>query len=353
MKQIYILTAFMLLATVTLKATVWTVSNDPNQPAQWSSLQIACDSASAGDTLYVMGTATSYGTIHVKKRLHLIGAGIKPVGNYLYGYPTSVSTIYLDTVNYISGSSGTIIEGLTVANIYVSFSGLKDIIIKRNKITSEFRNYTTSYNYHGQNIVTNLLIVNNIVVEELFVKNCINVIIMNNIISRYVMGAGATTIISNNLFVGYNSSSFADCNSSTISNNIFYYSFSQGSDYCTFSNNLGFGQTSNIVTGTNSGSNNIQADPKFLYLYSTTNHSYNDQNKYRLKSSSPGKNTGTDGTDIGIYGGQYPWPASVLVDYIHCIPPAIPMMQELNIQNSSVPANGTLNFSVKAYKSSK
>jgi hypothetical protein len=123
--------------------------------------------------------------------------------------------------------------------------------------------------------------------------------------------------------------------------------------YGSFSNNLGFGLTTNIVTGTNSGSNNTAADPKFLYLYSTTDHSYNDQNKYKLKSSSPGKNAGTDGTDIGIYGGQYPWPASVLVDYIHCIPPTIPMMQELIIQNSSVPANGTLNFSVRAYKSSK
>jgi len=30
-------------------------------------------------------------------------------------------------------------------------------------------------------------------------------------------------------------------------------------------------------------------------------------NDYHLKADSPGKNAGKDGTDIGIYGGSYPW----------------------------------------------
>jgi hypothetical protein len=174
---------------------------------------------------------------------------------------------------------------------------------------------------------------------------------MNNIIRTPIKNSNSSTIISNNLFI--NGIGFSYCQSSTITNNIFYYSGVTGASYSNFSNNIGLGLSTNVLQGSNTGSNNINADPLFLYLYNTSDHSYNDQNKYKLKSTSPGKNAGTDGTDIGIYGGQYPWPASVLTDYIHCIPPTIPMMQELNIQNSSVPANGTLNFSVKAYKSSK
>lgn len=34
---------------------------------------------------------------------------------------------------------------------------------------------------------------------------------------------------------------------------------------------------------------------------------FNMKNNYRLQDSSPGKNAGKDGTDIGIYGGRYPW----------------------------------------------
>ena len=335
---------FMLMVTISLKATVHTVSNDNQQPAEWTNLQMACDSASVGDTIYVQGTPTDYGSIYIKKKLHIIGAGIKPAGNYLYGYPSTISTIYLDTVNYISGASGTIIEGVKAGGIttynYSSTALCKNIIIRRNRITSSI-----SLGYSN-----NTLIINNIT-GYITLSSATNTIIMNNILTSYIYYSSSSTIISNNIFI--NQQVFSGCQSSTITNNIFYYAAVTGSNYCNFSNNMAFGISTNIVQGTNTGSNNIAADPQFLYLYSTTDHSYNDQNKYKLKSSSSGINAGTDGTDIGIYGGQYPWPASVLTDYIHCIPPTIPMMQELNIQNSSVPANGTLNFSVKAYKSSK
>lgn len=34
---------------------------------------------------------------------------------------------------------------------------------------------------------------------------------------------------------------------------------------------------------------------------------FNFNSDYHLKPNSPGKNAGTDGSDIGIYGGSYPW----------------------------------------------
>lgn len=95
----------------------------------------------------------------------------------------------------------------------------------------------------------------------------------------------------------------------------------------------------------------MTADPKFVNKY--TGNSYNDLDNYNLQASSPGKNAGTDGTDIGIFGGQYPFPKSVQASYVHCVTPVIPVVRDLIIQNSSVPANGTLNFSVKAYKTTK
>lgn len=351
MKNFTFILAFSMLFVFTAKATVHTVSNDANQPAEWTNLQMACDSANVGDTIYVQGTPTDYCTgltssvLHIKKRLHLIGVGIKPEWNYLYGYPSYISTIYLDTVAFISGASGTIIEGIKTATIsctYPSNSVCQDLIFRRNRINSTL----------SLNNANNALIINNIIQGSyLSLSNGTNIIVMNNIFQCYIGSSSSSTIISNNLFLA--SAAFSGCQSSTITNNIFYYAEVTGATYSNFSNNMGFGISTNVLQGSNTGSNNVNADPQFLYLFSTTNHAYNDQNKYILKSTSTGKNAGTDGTDIGIYGGQYPWPASALNNYIHCIPPMIPMMQELIIQNSSVPANGNLNFSVKAYKTSR
>lgn len=351
-KQFYLILAFMLLGVFIAKATIHTVSNDPNQPARWNNLQTACDSAVAGDTIYITGTATNYCTglpssqLHIKKRLHLIGAGIKPVNNILYGYPSTVSTIVMDSVNYISGASGTVIEGLSISGVgfsnYSANGMINNLIFRRNRFAS----------YWHLQYADKVTLVNNII-TNIELSTSSNVLLMNNIILTTISNASSSTIISNNLFVCNNGQAFSTCVNTTITNNIFYYSNVTGATYSTFSNNIGYGISTTVLQGSNTGNGNLNSQPLFLYEYSTTDHSFNDLNKYKLKSNSPGKNAGTDGTDMGIYGGQYPWPPSAINDYIHCITPMIPVVQELVIQNSSVPANGNLNFSVKAYKTSK
>ena len=49
-------------------AKVITVNNNINSPGQYTNLQQAIDSASAGDTIYVHGSATSYGNVNVKNQ---------------------------------------------------------------------------------------------------------------------------------------------------------------------------------------------------------------------------------------------------------------------------------------------
>ncbi|MFC2111527.1 hypothetical protein ACFLQ5_03660, partial [Bacteroidota bacterium] len=288
-------------------------------------------------TIYVQGSSIVYPDFHIKKRLHIIGVGIKPTSNYLYGYPSTVDRVYFDTINYISGASGSIIEGMSITRIY-AYTGCKNIIIRRNKL---------GYSISLTNIV-NLLFHNNIA-QSLAISGSTNVLIMNNIFYGSISTGSTTTIISNNIFI--NTGAFSGCANSTITNNIFYYSAVTGATFSNFSNNIGYGISTNVLQGSNSGSGNFSADPKFVYKY--TGNAYSDLDNYHLQSISPCKNAGTDGTDIGIFGGQYPFPESALLNYPHLITPMIPVMQELIIQNASVPANGTLNFSVKAYKTTK
>ena len=113
---------------------------------------------------------------------------------------------------------------------------------------------------------------------------------------------------------------FLNTSTSPTTINIIYYGIIGSTNtikYCNLNNNLAYGISTNIVIGSNSGSGNINADPKFAYKY--TGNSYNDLDNYHLQATSP----------------------------------IIPVMQELIIQNALVPANGNLNFSVKAYKTTK
>ena len=53
--------------------------------------------------------------------------------------------------------------------------------------------------------------------------------------------------------------------------------------------------------------NSFHGQSEDLIFIDPQGFTYNMKNDYRLRDSSPGKNAGKDGTDIGIYGGRYPW----------------------------------------------
>jgi len=115
-----------------------------------------------------------------------------------------------------------------------------------------------------------------------------------------------------------------------------------GVDNNIFSNNLSY-QTSNdtLPYGTNTGSGNfINQNPLFTNV-SATNFSYSFD--FSLAAASPGKNAGTDGKDLGIYGGSKP-----MVDMTGS--PAIPQMKSVTILNPMIPVGDSLHVIIKAKK---
>ena len=102
---------------------------------------------------------------------------------------------------------------------------------------------------------------------------------------------------------------------------------------------------SNTIPGTgNLGSGNlINTNPLFVNYPLAGGAAYNYTFDLHLQTGSPGKNFGTDGTDIGIYGGWMPYEVGAN--------PYFPQMMELTLPSgSSVPAGGTLNVHFKAKK---
>ena len=146
---------------------------------------------------------------------------------------------------------------------------------------------------------------------------------------------------------------FKDMSYSKFMNNVFYGVSVSGAsclaEFCTFYNNLSFlGNYTEFIPGgcNNTGINLEDTDP-LLNSVTSIRFSYDDD--YRLQDSSPCKNAGTDGTDIGITGGAYPWPekADGTLDFTGM--PPIPQIIQMDVITPIIPIDGTLTVKVKAH----
>lgn len=319
-------------------AKVITVNNNINSPGQYSSLQQAIDSASAGDTIYVHGSATSYGNVNVKKRLYFFGTGNKP--NKSNTLVSEAGNIQLDTLAGISGASGTKIIGFKLNSVkgYASSGGTKNVTLGRNYFISG--GVKVNITGKGWTLENNIFSLSNI-----DINNNSNTIIRNNIFNNCYLTASnqPTVLITNNIFLGSNNALTAISNA-LITNNIFKGATPNGTGVSnnTFSNNISH-QTSNdtMPYGTNAGSGNMYSqDPLFTNVaINAFNYNYD----FTLSATSPGKNAGTDATDIGAFGGVAPF-----VDMTGT--PAIPQVKTLTILNPVISVGDSLQVIIKAKK---
>ena len=98
------------------KASVLTVSNSTIAAVQYTSVQTAIAAAVDGDTLYIHGSAFTYGNIVIDKKLTLIGAGYKVTGTQ-----NNVSTSFND-IQFTGAPSGSSFTGIGVGSFNFSNS---------------------------------------------------------------------------------------------------------------------------------------------------------------------------------------------------------------------------------------
>ena len=356
MKKITIILAFMLLATISTKATIWTVCNNggDNQDPDFTNIQTAIDSAAAGDTLYVSGSAIEYNShdgisnkIYVRKQLTLIGTGYNlESSSYLISKLYYILfTTELDTLgNTISSGANSIIMGFRISTLYLE-NGVNNVLINRNNINT-LNIIGASTNYSTGNIIINNLIrttstsyiSNNSFCNNIFHEGIIRVIISNS-------------LISNNIFINLKPGSYTnplDLVNCTVRNNIFYLSIPKNISACTIKNNILYYTGTDSSFNVSSVYNNIEGhDPLFVDV-TTSSTSFNYLNDYHLQASSLGKNAGTDGTDIGIYGGSYPFPSGGPSPYTTSALPSIPQIIKLELRNAVVPKDSAIHINLKA-----
>ncbi|MBU0764574.1 MAG: hypothetical protein KJ607_07050 [Bacteroidetes bacterium] len=363
MKTILSLLTIAVFAATTTYATVRQVDNNATNPGVYTTIQAAQNAASAGDTLYIHASPTQYAAANIEKQLTIIGEGALP--DKKFGFETAISTInfQFNSANTVS-SSGSRLYGCCVGAVNVNTNSLgtvavNNITIQRNKI--QF--ISCNGNSNSINAANSGLLVSNNVIMWIGGGVIYNSIIRNNIITGSVGGIGSESIgswiLTNNVILNY----IYSCRSAEISNNIFYvnvdYAFSDN-EYCTIINNCIFDYTGvhtyttgEIINGTSTGSNNLlNVDPQFenadvnIYSYSYT---YPTEEiamaNFRLQAGSPCLTAGSDGLELGMYGGLVPFFEGIPNDsrFRYFPMPNIPAVLDITIFNSTVLPDGILN----------
>ena len=350
-KAVFSLLAVAALAIATsANATVRTVSNDPNSPGQYTDIQVAINAASAGDTILVSGSTTPYtpadgSYITIAKKLILLGTGYNPYKDFSRIVSTLGQTIDLQT-----GCDGTVIQGFVI-NALINYWSipLTNITIKRNQL-NQYINITGNGWLVSENWIANGATIS---------INGSNMIIQNNLFSYSAnvsnQPANTNTLFVNNTLVGVGGANFyINLNNALIANNIFYHNngdpnaaYSLGSGN-SVANNVVYGNTNanpfNMGAGLpNQGSGNkLGVDPKFTSLVFDESGYPSVNSNFLLQSSSTVKTGGTDGKEMGIYGGSTPAQNPLRGT------PAIPQVSSMLLNNVTVAPGGTLSVTLKA-----
>ncbi|WP_420576462.1 hypothetical protein [Ekhidna sp.] len=308
------------IATFFAKATVIIVDNNGNAPVGVeTSLTNAISNASAGDTLLIIPSSSTYGNMNVTKQLTIIGVGFNPDMEIPFTSKVNAVTIY-------TAASGAKIIGLEVTSTLVlgnTGGALTNVVIENNKLD----NITTS----GISSLTNVLIRQNVIRPAsafvysltLNTANQSNIRVANNVFSNtgttnqfrgpYITTGGVT--FDHNTFLGTASQyAFYQIINCLVTNNIFVTlspAPQAASSNILYKNNLSNGFAFGDINGTNINieSNIDNTSPTFVnmplstYLYDYTLDPY-------LDAGSAGEGAGTDGTNLGLSGGTSPFKLS-------------------------------------------
>lgn len=263
--------------------------------------------------------------VTISKRLNIYG-----VGHYPNSSPVVPGTSQISSITFTNNTDSTTMQGLIISS-YLNLGNGSGVTIRNH--------YYLRCNFIGG---VNLAVSGSVDISNHVIKECIissliatNTTIPNNIIFTnchlgIVGGLRGQNIYFTNCIFG-NNNIFQNGNSRNllIENSIFMRTSADHFTYLESSiiNNCIF-FSSSVNWGSNAGEDNIltQNCAGTFENGNCTGFSYTAN--YHLKSGSPGENAGTDGTDIGVYGGSAPFKDGGL--------PVIPNIKQFSVSKNPV-----------------
>lgn len=289
----------------------------------------AYNAAQAGDTIYLPGSPLTYPTT-IDKSLVIFGTG---------HYPDSTSatgrTVLYGDLTIGANADSIFIEGIELSGYLYFASNAKVDYATISRCKLNFIKYngtqTTPCEYNT--------IKECVITSDVYLDNATMTSLSNNIIQGRILNGNSNSIENNILLYSSGSTSYYTLNNvdnSTISNNIFFKPNTYVHNQCesnTFTNNV-FSQA--ISSGSNTFNSNYYSVDLTTLFVNQTGTAFDYTHDYHLVN--PATYIDTEGTQISIYGGVFPYKAS-----------SVPSNPHINFKNISTTtdSNGLLNISIK------
>jgi hypothetical protein len=274
-----------------------------------TTVQAAYDAASDDDYIYLPGgTFSTNLPSEINKRLHIIGAGMNADSSSVTGI-TKIPFLILR-----EGAAGGSLEGVY---LYSNIGNGTSLLFSNQSPTTASL-YSVLNCFISNKIVSNNNYWSNITIVKCVIEE-ISAFFENSFITNcHIWGTiginGMNFLFSNNIFFNPYTTSYGGLslpNNSTYINNIFQISSTLNCSNSIFHNNvngLSINGTGNFTLNSISETwDLIFENPGSLIGSPIQYYSYFVTNSYHIKPTSACKNSGTDGTDRGIYGGAFPW----------------------------------------------
>lgn len=331
MKQI-LLTLLIVVATtyvsaqqiVVLQSNGTTTAFDSDQP-----FIDAYENALDGDTIYLPGAVLTPPST-IDKQLTIYG-----VGHYPDATTATSKTVIYGQLNLAENADNFKLEGVEITGtlLYLNNEKIDNTVISRCKL------YQIYMQGDGTTPCENNTIKNCIITSTITLNNTYNCTFTNNIIASTIVNGSKLALLNNVFLHSSTSTSYGTIRSvdnSTIANNIFRRANNLIQSDCetsTFSNNV-FKTTA--LPGVNTFLNNYEnVDFASLFVIQGDEATFTYEQDYNLTNTET--YLGNDGTQVGIYGGLFPYKEEAI--------PGNPHISSQSIATST-DENGMLNISI-------
>jgi hypothetical protein len=369
----YLTMSLTLLMSVTVWATVRTVSSNPSTLGQFSTIQAAIDASAHGDTVYVYGSPNTYaGFTILDKKITVIGPGWAPDKNLPHtatvdgaslrnspagGTPDGSEFQGLVFSNYVYMTRNAVSGDLPVNNIRVARCQLNyplqwDLGVTGHLIEGcivySTVNFSTSYTYQNILFQNNMFFFNTCCISTQIngLNNSVNVRFDHNLFYSTNNSGG------NNIYM------FAtNCRFITLTNNVFNQANAGNVSFSTFNNNITNNVTLNSSNATANGTpwainsnvdggGNVSNQSPVLTDQTAVNSGNNSGLLNFTIASGPANNTGSDGKDMGLL-----FDATGSLNWTNSRNSRLPRIYSMNITTPTVTPGGSLSVTVDARKS--
>ena len=291
-------------------------------------LKQAYEAAVDNDTIYLPGGLFNQPSDYTKG-IHIYGTGILPDSTKA----TAITTLNGQT-RIRTGADNFHLEGVQ-GNSSIKFGNGKDTVSQIRIIGCKFAGIAEN-NSEAQ--FTSVQLIQCIFAGGVNLKGIINSVIQNSIFSVNTINYSDYNLFEHNVFVSnYPYEMFYGCSNNVWRNNVVVYGGSYNSSDRSVSNS--YYNNINFPMGTDNAANEnpyTVANADVFVNYTSPTFSF-DQD-FHLQN--PELYLGTDGTQVGIYGGEYAWPEA------KAVLPSNPHIRAFNT-SSNTDENGMLQINVK------